>query len=99
VTKNCKCPFPLVDFIIKLKGGSFEWDGDPDEELIQSILEKTPQSFQEIISFNKFIKKISNLLDPLISSPKFWKMVQVSRNPVDADFPENSLKGWFKFSV
>lgn len=99
--QSLRSPSPIIDSILKLKGGGFDFDGESEEtkKLIDSLMAKTPQSSEDKISLNKFLQKMIKIADPLISSPKFWKMVQVSRKPVDPDFPESWLKAWFKFSV
>ena len=68
-------PGQISDFILKLKGGSDEFTNDEQERLVKSILAKAPESDYSEISINKFLKKIVQLIDPVISDQRFWRIL------------------------
>jgi hypothetical protein len=86
-------PPPISDFILKLKGGSDELTNEEQERLVKSILAKAPQSDYSEISINKFLKKILNLIDPVISDQRFWRILSEFGKPIKSELPGPSEVG------
>lgn len=83
-------PPRISDYILKLKGGSDEWTDLEQERLINSLLAKAPESSYSEISINKFLKKILNLIDPVISDPRFWRILSQFGKPIKSELPDPS---------
>ena len=89
---------PISDFILKLNGGSDQLTNEDEKKLIKSILSKAPPSdSSEIrinqyseISINKFLKKIVNVIGPVISNPQVWRFLSVFQNPIQPQLPDPS---------
>lgn len=60
----------IPDFILKLKGGSDELTNEEQERLVKSILAKVSESNYQETSPNKFLKRVLDLMDPVISNQK-----------------------------
>jgi hypothetical protein len=75
-------PFPIPDSIFKFKGGSDQLNEEKIEKLVKSILAKTPQSLDKGISINKFLKRILELIDPVISDQRFWRIFSEYQKPL-----------------
>jgi hypothetical protein len=86
-------PSQISDFILKLKGGSDELTNEEQERLVKSILAKAPQSDYSEISINKFLKKILNLIDPVISDQRFWRILSEFGKPIKSELPGPSEVG------
>jgi hypothetical protein len=86
-------PGQISDFILKLKGGSDELTNEEQERLVKSILAKAPQSDYSEISINKFLKKILNLIDPVISDQRFWRILSEFGKPIKSELPGPSEVG------
>jgi hypothetical protein len=71
--KYLKPPYPIIDSILKLKGGN-ELTEEEMENLINSVRAKTPQSSQKEISINKFLKRISD--------QRFWRILSEFGKPI-----------------
>ena len=69
------------DFILKLKGGSDELNNEQQERLVKSILARTPESDLNEISINKLLKKLLEIIDPVISDQRFWKILTELERP------------------
>ena len=52
--KSFKYSSPILDSILKLKGGCFDFNDNETKKLTKSILAKSPQSSVEEVSFNEF---------------------------------------------
>lgn len=55
------------------------------EKLVDSIKSKTSQSFFSRRSFNKILKIIYATIEPVISDPRFWKILSQFEKPVESD--------------
>lgn len=75
-------PPQISDFILNLKGGSYQLTNEEQEKLAKSILAKAPQSDYLEISINKFLKKILKLIDPVISDQRLWKILSEFGKPI-----------------
>lgn len=58
----------IPDFILKFKGGSDELTNEEQERLVKSILAKVSESNYQETSPNKFLKRVLELMDPVISN-------------------------------
>ena len=74
-------PLGIQDYILKLKGGCDELTSEKQEKLVKNILAKTSQSDYSEISINKILKKIVNLIDPIISDQRFWRILAELEKP------------------
>lgn len=74
-------PPGISDFILKLKGGSDE----EQERLIKSILAKTEQSDLDEISINKFLKRFLEIIDPVISDQRSWRILNEFGKPIKSE--------------
>ena len=72
---SLKSPSTLLDYIMELKGGDDEWSDKEMKNLIRNVISKTPQALHKEISFNKLIKKILKIIDPIISDQRFWRIL------------------------
>jgi len=55
------------------------------------MIDKSLESSGNSISLNKFLKKVANFVNPIISSREFWQIVKISQTPVQTElsvFPE-----------
>jgi len=83
-------PSPILDPILKLKGGSDELNVEEQEKLVKSIVSKTDQSSDEEISINKFLEKLLKLMDPVISDQRFWRLISESQKPIESELSVSS---------
>lgn len=83
-------PSQILDSILKLRGGSDELNVEEQERLVKSIVAKTPQSSDKEISINKFLEKILKLIDPVISDPRFWRLISESQKPIKSELSVSS---------
>lgn len=88
--KSFKSPSPILDSILKLKGGSDDLNEKEMDKLVKSIVAKTDQSSEKKISINKFLKKILKLTDPLISDQRFWRIISESQKPIKSELSVSS---------
>ena len=82
-------PSRISDFILKLKGGSdeFIFINEEQERLINSILARTPQSDLDEISINKLLKRLLEIIDPVISDQRFWRILSEFGKPIKSELP------------
>lgn len=73
-------PPRILDFILKLKGGS-EDEKLAKIRLVKSILAKTPQSDLDEISFNKLVKRLVNIIGPIISDQRVLRILAEFEKP------------------
>ena len=71
----------IPDFILKLKGGSDELTNEEQERLVKSILAKVSESNYQETSPNKFLKRVLELMDPVISNQRFWRVLSELEKP------------------
>ncbi len=71
----------IPDFILKLKGGSEELTNEEEEKLVKSILAKVSESNYQETSPNKFLKRVLELMDPIISNQRFWRVLSELKKP------------------
>jgi len=71
----------IPDFILKLKGGSDELTNEEQERLVKSILAKVSESNYQETSPNKFLKRVLNLMDPVISNQRLWRVLSELEKP------------------
>ena len=87
-------PGQISDFILKLKGGAdfeqFELSQEEQEKLIKSILSKTAQSDIDKFSINKLLKRLAQIIDPVISNERFWKIISEFKKPLKSDVQQLS---------
>ena len=88
--KSFKSPSPILDSILKLKGGNDDLNEKKMEKLVKSIVAKTDQSSDKEISINKFLKKILKLIDPVISDQRFWRIISESQKPIKSELSDSS---------
>jgi hypothetical protein len=79
--KSFKSPSPILDSILKLKGGSYDLNNKETEKLVKSILAKSGQSSIEEVSLNKFLKRISNGLEPVLTNQNLWRILAELKKP------------------
>ena len=86
----------VQEYILRIKGGSNS-DSNDDlvelekmEQLRSSIISKTSQSLRKKSSINKILKRVLKMIDPVISSPKFWKIVQRLETPLKSELSDPS---------
>ena len=77
----------ILDYILKLKGGSDELTNEEQEKLVNSILAKAPESSYSEISINKFLKRILELMAPVISNQRFWRILSEFGKPLKSELP------------
>jgi len=65
----------------------YDFTNDEQERLVKSILSKGPESYYSEISINKFLKKILKLIDPVISDPRFWRILGEFGKPIKSELP------------
>jgi hypothetical protein len=82
VQESLKSPSPILDSILKLKGGYDEMTSEEQEKLINSLLAKIPEHSYQETSINKFFKKFLKFIDPVISDHKFWRILSESKKPI-----------------
>ena len=78
-----KSPSRISDSILKLKGGSDELTSEEQGRLVKSILSKVPKSDYSEISINKSLKGIWELVDQIISDPRFWRILAELEKPLE----------------
>ena len=88
--KSFKSPSPILDSILKLKGGKDDLNEKEMEKLVKSIVAKVDQSSEKQISINKFLKKILKLIDPLISDQRLWRILSESQKPIKSELSVSS---------
>lgn len=54
---------------------------EEQEKLVKSVLAKAPESDYSEISINKILKKVVNLIDPVISDQRFWRILAELEKP------------------
>jgi len=77
-----RSPSRISDFILKLRGGFDEPISEEEERLIKSILAKSSESDYSEISINKFLKKLLNLIGPVISDQRLWRILSALEKPL-----------------
>ena len=65
---------------LRIRGGD-QLSTDEQDELVRSVLAKTSESDYSQISINKVVKKIINLIDPVISDQRFWRILTELEKP------------------
>lgn len=88
--KSLKSPSPLLDSILKLKGGYDELTDEEQEKLINSLLAKVPQSSYQETSINKLFKRVLKIIEPVISDQRFWRILSESEKPIKSQLPDPS---------
>jgi len=83
-------PPRISDFILKLKGGSDELNNEEQEILIHSILARTEQCDLDEISINKLLKRLLEIIDPVISDQRFWRILSKFGKPIKSELPDLS---------
>lgn len=89
---------PPIEVIVQdIRGGSSDQTTDSDhridketEKLMRSVQAKAPQSPYNESSLNKSLKKIIKVIDPVVSDPKFWRLVSESQKPTNSTLPTPS---------
>lgn len=71
----------IPDYILKLKGGSDELTNEEQEKLVQSILAKVSESNYPETSPNKFLNRVLELMNPVISNQRFWRILSELEKP------------------
>lgn len=74
-------PPRISDFILKLKGGSDELTNNEQEKLVKSILARTSESDLDEISINKLLRRLLEIVDPVISDQRFWRILAELEKP------------------
>ena len=82
VQESLKSPSPILDSILKQRGGYDEMTAEEQEKLINSVLAKIPEHSYQETSINKFFKKFLKFIDPVISDHKFWRILSESKKPI-----------------
>jgi hypothetical protein len=82
-------PLSPVLEILKLKGGN-ELTEEVMENLINSVRAKTPQSSQKEISINKFLKRILQVIEPVIPDQRFWRILSELGKPIKSQLSGSS---------
>jgi len=72
------------------KGSNVDLNEKEMEKLVKSVRAKTDQSSEKEISINKFLKKCFKIINPIISSPKFWRILQVSETPIKSELSDSN---------
>jgi hypothetical protein len=92
----------IPNYILNLKGGYDELTEEPQDELVKSVLAKTPQSPYTEISINKFLKKGLELGLTIISDPVVLKILAELEKPprflMIQPTSSNRLKGFEKIT-
>ena len=83
-------PPRISDSILKLKGGSDKLTNEEEERLIKSILARTEQSVLDEISINKLLKRLLEIIDPVISDQRFWRILSEFGKPIKSELPDLS---------
>jgi hypothetical protein len=83
-----------MDSILKLKGGADELNLEEQEKLLKSLLAKADSSSYKETSINKYLEKIfklaNRLIDPVISSNTFWRIMSEFGKPVKSELSVSS---------
>jgi hypothetical protein len=82
----------IHNYILKLKGGfdESELTDEQKDNLKNSILAKTPESDLDHISMNKLLLRLGEIIEPVISDQRFWKILSQLEKPVKSDLPSPS---------
>lgn len=83
-------PPRISDSILKLKGGSDKLTNEEEERLIKSIVARTEQSDLDEISINKLLKRLLEIIDPVISDQRFWRILSEFGKPIKSELPDLS---------
>ena len=73
-------PSHIQDYILKSRGG-VEFTDEQQDKLANSILAKTPESDLDDISINKLLQKLLEIIDPVISNQKLWRILSELEKP------------------
>ena len=65
---------------LETRGGD-ELTSEEQEKLVKSVLAKAPESDYSETSINKILKKVVNLIDPVISDQRFWRILAELEKP------------------
>ena len=65
-------------------------NNEEQEKLVKSILAKAPETDYSEISINKFLKKILELIDPVISDQRLWRILSEFGKPIKSELPDLS---------
>ena len=74
-------PSHIQDYILKSRGG-VEFTDEQQDKLANSILAKTPESDLDDISINKLLQKLLEIIDPVISNQKLWRILSELEKPL-----------------
>jgi len=74
----------ILDSILKLKESSdkLNIEDEEQEKLVKSILAKTSESDIDNISINKFFQRLLEIIDPVISNQKLWRILSELKKPL-----------------
>ena len=84
-------PPRISDFILKLTGGSDELTDEEQEILIKSILARTQESDLDEISINKLLRRLLEIIDPVISNQKLWRILNQLKKPLKPQLSDDNL--------
>lgn len=73
-------PSHIQDYILKSRGG-VEFTDEQQDKLANSILAKTPEFDLDDISINKLLQKLLEIIDPVISNQKLWRILSELEKP------------------
>lgn len=84
-------PPRISDFILKLKGGSDELSIEEQEKLINSILARTSESDIDEMSINRFLQRLGEIIYPVISNQKLWRILSEFQKPLKSKLSDGNL--------
>lgn len=83
----------ILNSILKFKRGDNKWniEDEEQEKLIRSVLARTPESDLDEFSINKFLQRILEIIDPVISNQKLWKILSVLEKVLKPRLNKNNI--------
>jgi hypothetical protein len=74
-------PSHIQDYILKSRGGC-DFTDEQQEKLAKSILARTPESDIDDININKLLQRLLEIIDPVISDKRLWKILSELEKPL-----------------
>ena len=73
----------IQNYIFASRGGSndYTFTNDEQKKLIKSLLSKVPNSAYQDISINKLLRKILDVVNPVISNQRIWRILAEFEKP------------------
>ena len=82
ISKSDRFHSSTLNSILELNGGSDELNIEEQKKLIKSVLSKVSLTSSQEISINKFLIKIADRIEPIVTNQKLWQILHEFEKPM-----------------